>query len=427
MRLNYKKIGKYIRKIDIRNKDGSVTKLLGVNLDKKLMPSVANIHGVDLTKYKLLSKNQFACKFMSVGRDEKLPIGFYQSEEKAIVSSAYFVFETIDENVLNSEYLMMWISRLENDRLLWFKSGGDVRGSISWDDFCDVKIPVVSIEKQHEIVREYNVIKNRIKLNNQLMLKLENTIQAIYKLWFLDFDFPISAEYAESIDKPELEGQPYKTSNGKMANYETIEYEIPHGWVVSSILALADIEDGDRGKNYPKKEDIQMNGYCLFLGAENISYNGFNFQNNVFIDKDKDQKLGGGKLQRKDIVMTTRGSAIGKLGFFSNLVPFDNIRINSGMLIFRSKDKYSSSYIYTTFKSSDFQQRLQGYLSGSAQPQLPIKDIKRIQFVIPDGITLQRFYELETVFQKSIDIRMLQNISLENTAQLLLSKMSQSQ
>lgn len=145
--------------------------LVGVNLEKKFIPSVANIVGTDLTKYKVIKKGQFGCKLMSVGRDGKLPISLMKDYEKAIISSAYYVFEVKNENELLSDYLMMWLSRSENDRYLWFKSGADVRGSISWNDFCSIEINIPSIEKQREIVAEYYAITNRIKLNEQLNQK----------------------------------------------------------------------------------------------------------------------------------------------------------------------------------------------------------------------------------------------------------------
>ena len=181
MRLNYRKLGDYIQQVNLKNTDGKLDTLVGVNLDKKFMPSVANTIGTDLTKYKVMKKGQFGCKFMSVGRDGKLPISLMQEYDAALISSAYYVFKVKDENELLSEYLMMWLSRSENDRYLWFMSGADVRGSISWDDFCSIDINIPSIEKQREIVKEYKTITDRIKLNEQLNQKLEETAQAVYK------------------------------------------------------------------------------------------------------------------------------------------------------------------------------------------------------------------------------------------------------
>ena len=154
MRSNYRIVGDFIKQSKLKNEDGCIDRLLGVNLDKKFMPSVANLNGVDLTKYKVIKKGQFGCKLMSVGRDKKVPISRLTNYDEAIISSAYFVFEVIDENELNPEYLMMWFSRSESDRFQWFQSGADIRGRITWEEFCSLPIKVPSIEKQREIVKE---------------------------------------------------------------------------------------------------------------------------------------------------------------------------------------------------------------------------------------------------------------------------------
>ena len=194
------------------------------------MPSVANINGTDLSKYRVVKKNQFAFNPMHVGRDEVLPISMWDIETPVIVSPAYVVFEVKDEEYLLPEYLMMWCRRSGFDRNAWFMTDNSVRGGFSWVDFCDIELPVPSIEKQREVVREYNVVNDRITLNENITQKLEDTAQAIYKHWFMDFEFPISKEYAESIGKPELEGEPYQSSGGEMEYCEGLERDLPIKW-----------------------------------------------------------------------------------------------------------------------------------------------------------------------------------------------------
>ncbi|MEY8717416.1 restriction endonuclease subunit S, partial [Francisella philomiragia] len=256
MRSNYKKLGSYIRQVNIKNTDGKVDMLIGVNLEKKFIPSVANIVGTDLTKYKVIKKGQFGCKLMSVGRDGKLPISLMKDYEKAIISSAYYVFEVKNENELLSDYLMMWLSRSENDRYLWFKSGADVRGSISWNDFCSIEINIPSIEKQREIVAEYYAITNRIKLNEQLNQKLEETAQAIYKEWFVDFEFP------------DENGKPYKSNGGEMVWCEELEKEVPKGWGVVSLDEVLTIKYGKDYKNL-ENGNIPLYGSGGIMGYVN--------------------------------------------------------------------------------------------------------------------------------------------------------------
>ena len=182
----YKRLGDYIREVNVRNRDLKVTNLLGVNLSKQFFPSIANIIGTDLSKYKIIEKGQFGCKFMSVGRDGILPISLMQDDKPAIISSAYYVFEVKDQEVLLPEYLMMWLRRPEFDRQLWFYSGGDVRGGVNYDDFCEMPIIIPSITRQREIVSEYETLTNRIRLNNQMIQHLEATAQALYRKTFVD-------------------------------------------------------------------------------------------------------------------------------------------------------------------------------------------------------------------------------------------------
>lgn len=188
MKSNYRRIGDYIREVKIRNKDLSITDLRGINIDKYFMPSVANTIGTDMSKYKVVKKGQFACNRMHVGRDKRLPIALHKENESIIVSPAYTVFEIIDESVLDAEYLMMWFSRNEFDRESWFYTDSDVRGGLSLEDFLDIKIPLIPIEKQREIVKEYNTILNKITLNNKLMKKLEYMGMEIYNKLFSDSD-----------------------------------------------------------------------------------------------------------------------------------------------------------------------------------------------------------------------------------------------
>ena len=166
--MTYEPLIKYIRLIDNRNKDNVTDKVLGINIDKYFMPSVANVIGTDLSKYKLIQKGNFACNPMHVGRDERLPVALYEDEIPAIVSPAYFMFEIIDNSILDENYLMMWFRRPEFDRECWLHTDGSVRGGISWEDICRLKIPVPNIEEQRNIVKAYKAITDRIELKKKI-------------------------------------------------------------------------------------------------------------------------------------------------------------------------------------------------------------------------------------------------------------------
>lgn len=412
MKLNYKKLGAFIKEINNRNHDLSVTKLIGVSMEKTFIVSVANVVGTDMSVYKVLKKGQFACKLMSVGRDEKLPVDLYKEDEDAIVSSAYYVFESVDENIVLSEYLFMWLCRPETDRYIGYISGGDVRGGISWETFCDIPIIVPHVSKQKEIIKEYSVITERISLNTKIIEKLEETAQSIYKQWFVDFEFP------------DTNGMPYSSHGGVMIFDTLLDKEIPENWRLGNIQELSKIEDGDRGKNYPSQSEYLSEGYCLFLGAANLNNNGFIFEESNFISKDRDILMGNGKLQRNDIVFTTRGSKIGKVGYYSNVIEFENIRINSGMVIFRGINELYSLYLFVFLKSKLMQTEILNHLSGSAQPQLPIRDIAKIPIIIPDEKSIERFSKVIGVIQNKIDLNEKMNRKLLSLKNVLLSKLA---
>lgn len=179
MKSNYEPIGKHIQLVDYRNSEEVTSTVLGISIDKEFMPSVANVIGTDLSRYKLISKGLFACNPMHVGHDERLPIALYEKDSPAIVSPAYFMFEIIDRDVLNEEYLMMWFRRPEFDRECWFMTDGSVRGGITWEDLCRIKLPVPSYARQCEIVESYRAITDRIALKraeNDNLIDITDTI-----------------------------------------------------------------------------------------------------------------------------------------------------------------------------------------------------------------------------------------------------------
>ena len=190
MKSNYDILGNHIRLIDTRNRESITDRVLGINIDKFFMPSVANVIGTDLGKYKLITKGKFACNPMHVGRDERLPVALYDEEKPAIVSPAYFMFEVIDNSILNEDYLMMWFRRPEFDRICWLHTDGSVRGGITWDDICRLELPIPPIENQLEIVNSYKAITERIALKQKINDNLEATAQAYFDSLFFDESEP---------------------------------------------------------------------------------------------------------------------------------------------------------------------------------------------------------------------------------------------
>ena len=189
--------------------------------------------------------------------------------------------------------------------------------------------------------------------------------------------------------------------------------------MIYQIGQLADIIDGDRGKNYPKQNEFSSHGYCLFLNAGNVTRTGFSFEENLFITREKDNLLRKGKLQRGDIVYTTRGT-VGNAAFYSEAVPFENIRINSGMVILRChEDVVDKRYLYQILKSEFYRPYFKKYCTGSAQPQLPIMNFSKIELNIPEIETQRRIADILSAYDDLIENNQKQIKLLEEAAQRL--------
>ena len=182
----YKSIDELVERIDERNSDGKISTLIGVSIDKCFINSVANINGTDLTKYKIIRRDDFAVSLMQVSRDSKIPIARLKDYDQAIMSPAYPIFRVRDTSVILPEYLEMWFMRPEFDREAAFIAVGGVRGSMPWEEFAKMRLPVPSLEKQHQVVRAYQIVADRIAIKRRINDNLEATAQALYQELFVD-------------------------------------------------------------------------------------------------------------------------------------------------------------------------------------------------------------------------------------------------
>ena len=221
--MEYKRLGDYIREVNVRNRNEKVTNLQGVSISKMFIPSIANTIGTDMSTYKIVKPGQFAYGPVTSRNGDKVSIALYEEEEDAIISQAYTVFEIIDKNEVSNKYLMMWFQRPEFDRYAHFHSHGSAREIFDWDELCNVMIPLPSIERQREIVEEYETLSRRIRLNEQMIQNLEATAQALYRKMFVD-----------GIDKENL----------------------PDGWRMGTLGEVAEINSGKTcvDKSYIKDE-----------------------------------------------------------------------------------------------------------------------------------------------------------------------------
>ena len=219
MRSNYKPLGNYIRLVEERNTKLEDLPLMGLSVSKVFFPTIANLVGTDMSSYKIVYKNQFTYIADTSRRGDKIAIALSEDFDKMLVSQAYTPFEVKDTEELLPEYLMMWFRRPEFDRYARFMSHGSAREIFAWEDMCNVLLPIPSPAKQKEIVKEYNTIVNRINLNKQLIQKLEETAQTIYKEWFVE---------ADSNNEPIFIGDLFKPKKGKNITRENaIEGRFP--------------------------------------------------------------------------------------------------------------------------------------------------------------------------------------------------------
>ena len=384
MKEGYRLLGDFIRQVDVRNTDGKEENLLGVSVQKMFIPSIANTVGTDFTKYKVVKRGQFTYIPDTSRRGDKIGIALLTDYDEGLVSNIYTVFEVKDENELLPEYLMLWFSRPEFDRYARFKSHGSVREIMDWDEMCKVELPVPSIEKQRSIVKAYNTITDRIELKRKINDNLANTEQLILH---------------QAISKNQT--------------------------IPLSLNEIAEFIDGDRGKNYPTFDEFSASGFCLFLNASNVTSSGFNFDSCMFVTEEKDKIMRNGHLLLNDIVFTSRGT-LGNVALYDKNIKYKNVRINSGMLIIRPKGINLSPYfIYTLLKSNYMKSAIEQFRSGSAQPQLPIKDLQNITFDIPESQNVlddleHRFFKIE----ETISINKREIGDLNELASILLTRLS---
>ena len=167
MKEGYRLLGDFIQPVDKRNRDLKIDYLLGVSISKQFIPSIANIVGTDLSSYKIVRTGQFAYGPVTSRNGEKISIALLRDRD-CIISSSYTVFEVVNKDALEPEYLMLWFSRPEFDRYARYMSHGSVREIFDWDELCKVELPVPSIDKQRSIVKAYQTITERIELKRRI-------------------------------------------------------------------------------------------------------------------------------------------------------------------------------------------------------------------------------------------------------------------
>jgi type I restriction enzyme, S subunit len=374
MKSHFKPLRKYIQPVVGRNNDLGDLPLVGLSIQKKFIPSIANTIGTDMSTYRIIERNQFAFGPVTSRNGDKITIALFNDYEKALISQAYIPFEIKDTNELDSEYLMMWFRRPEFDRYARFKSHGSAREIFDWDEMCNVKLPIPSITKQREIVKEYNVIQNRIAINQQLIKKLEETAQSIYGAWF--------------VNEPDTEN-------------------LRHGWKEGSV--------GDLCNYSNKKVSINEVNLKNYISTENM------LQNRAGVVQANNVPLKGSvtKFEIGNILISNIRPYFKKI-WLSNFIG----GCSNDVLCFVSKKNIPPLYLYQILEKDNFFEYIMAGSKGTKMPRGDKKWIMNYPVIIPDTLLLEKFDAVVAILQNSIAIKIQENEKLLELKKLLLSKLA---
>lgn len=374
----YKRLGDYIREVNVRNRELNVTNLLGVSISKEFMPSIANTIGTDMSTYKIVKRRQFAYGPVTSRNGDKVSIALLDGYDDAIISQAYTVFEVTDHEQLLPEYLMMWFRRPEFDRYARFHSHGSAREIFDWDELCDVMLPIPSITRQREIVSEYEMLTNRIRLNNQMIQHLEATAQALYRKTFVD-----------NIDKENL---PEGWRMGKLGDY----VELSQGIQV-------EVED---------QSPIKHNGYNRFIRIIDYTPNTSEPPRYVNISNERYFSTRG------DVIMIRYGDAGTVCRRLEGIIANNLFKITPIKTLTRN-------YIYHFLKSDTIQKLIKGSAASSTMPAITHKAVKDLECIIPPISVVQEFDTIINIIEKDICLKSDEISKLTELQSLLLAKMGQ--
>lgn len=389
MKSNYRPLGKYIQPLDERNTALSDLPLMGLSVSKVFFPTIANLVGTDMKTYKIVYRNQFTYIADTSRRGDKIAIALNDRFDKMLVSQAYTPFEVSNTNELDPEYLMMWFRRPEFDRYARFKSHGSAREIFDWEEMCNTLLPIPHIDKQREIVKEYNAIQNRIALNQQLIQKLEETAQAIYKQWFV-----------EGIDIENL----------------------PDGWRVDKLKNIC-LKIGSGSTPTGGKESYSNTGISLIRSTNVFDYN-FSFEDLAFISDEQADKLKNVAVNENDILFNITGVSVARCCMVpKNVLP---ARVNQHVMIIRPDRSLNISfYLLLNLCSTDSKNALLGISqSGSTREAITKTEIEDFEIIVPKSDLLEQFENLMKKLFLEKDMKSLENQKLKELKDLLLSKLA---
>lgn len=389
MKQNYKKLGEIVELIDERNKSLVSTEVLGISIDKEFMPSVANTIGTDLSNYKLISKNIFACNPMHVGRDERLPVSLYLRDKPALVSPAYFMFRIKDENEVMPEFLMLLFKRDEFDRNCWFRTDGSVRGGITWEDICEIRLPVPDIKEQQKIVDTYNVITKRIQIKQKINENiLKNGIMIVQNC---------------------VENAIY--SNQTDSEIEEIKNNLPENQKLMTIKEFC--RNTKSGSTPSRTENVYWkNGNIPWLKSGEV-HNNITVETEEYITEKATEETSAKILPKNTVLMAMYGVTAGEVGYLA--IEATTNQAICGMICNSIED---AAYLY--FALLQNQNEISSLANGGAQNNLSKELIENLKLLVPENISKLKL----NVLIRNLILNTKELQKLNQLKQLIISRIS---
>ena len=382
MSTNYKKLGDIVELIDERNKAFESLEVLGISIDKEFMPSVANTIGTDLSNYKLLRMNTFACNPMHVGRDERLPVSLYKKDIPAIVSPAYFMFRIKDENKVLPDFLMLIFKRDNFDRNCWFRTDGSVRGGITWNDICEIELPIPDLKEQEKIVNTYKAITKRIQLKQKINENLEKT--AILK-------------FENMLDNESLEKKSIK------------------------IESICEVKGG---KRLPLDSDlIENRNSHPYIRIRDLKENCFVVLNNEFlyVDEETQKEIARYITDTNDLLI----SIVGTIGLTALVhKSLDKANLTENCVKLTKMKNLIPEYVLIYLRSKTGQYEISQATVGAVQAKLPLKNIQNLDIPFFENSIMKEYNDFLRKTFTCISNNLEEIIQLQSFRQLVISRIS---
>lgn len=370
---DYKRLGDYIREVNVRNRDLEINLPQGI-CNAKYFQNPKQVADNPQT-HKVVQTGQFAYNRATTRNGEKISIALREGPT-CTVSSAYQVFEIIDEQKLHPKYLKMWFLRPEFDRLAIYYSHGSAHEFFEWEEMCNVMLPIPSIDRQREIVAEYETLTRRIRLNEQMIQKLEATAQALYHKMFVD-----------GIDKDNL----------------------PEGWRMGTLGDYVELSQGIQVE-IEDQSLIKQEGYNRFIRI--IDYTPYTTEPPRYVSITNERYY----CTRDDIVMIRYGDAGTVCRRIEGMIANNLFKITP-------TDRLSRNYLYWFLKDEQIQRQIKGAAASSTMPAITHTVIKGLQCVIPSSNIMSEFDDAVSVIEKGLCSKLDESKKITELQSLLLARM----